>query len=164
MKFTIRRSVFETNSSSMHSFSWVKIFEPDKLNIPKKLYVRAVDFGWFHPIEFDLEEGSTEEKVSYLYSAAIQFEKVGELKKILFNIADTFNFKIYFEDVDMDKFYGIDWNSSSEAKELLCTMLNNEADLLNFLFRDDTDIIITNDNKFEPEIARGGADRKLINF
>ena len=34
MKFTIRNSVFETNSSSMHSFSWVNRLEPDKLIIP----------------------------------------------------------------------------------------------------------------------------------
>ena len=162
MKFTIRRSVFETNSSSMHSFSWVKTFEPNKLNIPKEMSIRAVDFGWYHPIEFRRKEGSTEEKLSYLYTAAIHFDKVDELKAALFNIADDFNFKISFEDVDMDIFYGIDCSSHGKAKKLLYTVLNNYADLLNFLFRDDTDIIISNDNIFDPEIARGGAGRKRI--
>lgn len=162
MKFTIRHSVFETNSSSMHSFSWVKTFEPNKLNIPKELYIKTAIFGWYTPVEF--EQGSVEEKVSYLYTAAVQFNRVEELKENLFNIADTFDFKIYFEEIDMDNFYGIDGNSSDEAKELLYTVLSNDSNLLNFLFRDDTDIIITNDNEFDPEIARDGADRKVIGF
>ena len=162
MKFTIRRSVFETNSSSMHSFSWVRTFEPNRLNIPKEMSIRAISFGWHHPIEFRREEGSTEEKLSYLYTTAIHFDKVDELKAALFNIADDFNFKISFEDVDMDNFYGIDCSSHGAAKELLYTVLNNYADLLNFLFRDDTDIIISNDNDFYPEIARDGAGHKRI--
>lgn len=162
MKFTIRHSVFETNSSSMHSFSYVKTFEPNKLNIPKELYIKTVNFGWYTPVEF--EQGSVEERASYLYTAAVQFNRVEELKENLFHIADTFDFKIYFEEVDMDNFYGIDGNSSDEAKELLHTVLSNDSDLLNFLFRDDTDIIITNDNEFDPEIARDGADRKVIGF
>lgn len=143
MKITIRDSVFETNSSSMHSFSWVKTFEPNKLHFPVELEVKTAEFGWGPPIEF--KEGSVEEKVSYLYTAAVQFDKVEELEEMLINIANTFDFIIYFENINMEEFYGIDHQSSDEAKELLNTVLNNEADLLNFLFRDDTDCIITAD-------------------
>lgn len=162
MKFTIRHSVFETNSSSMHSFSYAKTFEPNKLNIPKELYIKTAIFGWYTPVEF--ENNSVEEKASYLYTAAIQFDKVEELKEALFNIADDFNFTISFEDINMSEFYGIDHSSTDEASELLCNVLNNDAVLLNFLFRDDTDIVISNDNECFIEGALKGEKRTVIGY
>lgn len=162
MKFTIRRLVFETNSSSMHSFSYVKAFEPNKLNIPKELYIKTANFGWYTPVEF--EQGSVEEKASYLYTAAIQFDKVEELKEALFNIADDFNFTISFEDINISEIYGIDHLSTDEASELLCNVLNNYSALLNFLFRDDTDIVISNDNEYFIEGAQTGEERTVIGY
>ena len=77
MKFTIRNSVFETNSSSMHSFSWVNRFEPDKLIIPNFITFKTEDFDWSSELE------GIELKANYLYTAAVNTGKREEFEEAI---------------------------------------------------------------------------------
>ena len=151
MKFTIRRSVFETNSSSMHSFSWVNRFEKDKLIIPNSITFETEDFGWSSELE------GIELKANYLYTAAVNAGKREEFEKAISLIAEDLGFKYKFLHT-LDGY--IDHQSQSDARELIETLLSNHAYLINFLFRDDTDCIITADCC--DEYARKANDRIKI--
>ena len=136
MKFTIRNSVFETNSSSMHSFSWVNRLEPDKLIIPNFITFKTEDFDWSSELE------GIELKANYLYTAAVNTGKREEFEEAICFIAGVLGFKYKFL-YALDNY--IDHQSQSDAQELIETLLSNYAYLINFLFRDDTDCIITSD-------------------
>lgn len=69
----IRKSVFETNSSSTHNICIAKDAE---LIIPKKLKVKFGEFGW----EYDILD-STEEKASYLYTALEHLKRREDIEK-----------------------------------------------------------------------------------
>ena len=136
MKFTIRRGAFETNSSSMHSFSWVNKFEKGKLTVPNFITFETEDFDWSSELE------GMELKADYLYTAAVNAGKREEFEKAISLIAEELGFKYKFL-YTPDKY--IDHQSQSYAQELIETLLSNYAYLINFLFRDDTDCIITAD-------------------
>lgn len=60
MKLQIRRSIFETNSSSTHA---VSIFRGGPYDIPERITIRPGEFGW------ECETYSCpEDKLSYLYT------------------------------------------------------------------------------------------------
>lgn len=151
MKFTIRNNVFETNSSSMHSFSWVNRFEMDKLTIPNSITFETEDFGWSSELR------GIELRANYLYTAAVNAGKGKEFEKVISLIAEDLGFKYEFLHT-LDSY--IDHQSQSEARELIETLLSNHAYLINFLFRDDTDCIITGDCC--DEYARKANDRIKI--
>lgn len=136
MKFTIRHSVFETNSSSMHSFSWVNKFEKDKLTIPDFIVFETEDFDWGSDLE------GIELKANYLYTAAVNSGKKEEFEKAISFIAEDLGFKYKFL-YTFDNY--IDHQSIDKARKLVDTLLSNYTYLINFLFRDDTDCIITAD-------------------
>lgn len=155
MKFTIRNNVFETNSSSMHSFSWVNRFEMDKLTIPNSITFETEDFGWSSELR------GIELKANYLYTAAVNARKAKEFEEAISLIAEDLGFKYKFL-YTLDNY--IDHQSQDEARELIETLLSNHAYLINFLFRDDTDCIITGDccddqaRKANDRIKIGGYD------
>ena len=60
MKIQIRRGVFETNSSSVHTITITK--NPNNLKFPKKLIFDSGDYGWEHACL-----NTPEEKASYLW-------------------------------------------------------------------------------------------------
>ena len=60
MKIQIRKSVFETNSSSVHTITITK--NPNNLKFPKKLIFDSGDYGWEHACLT-----TPEEKASYLW-------------------------------------------------------------------------------------------------
>lgn len=151
MKFTIRNNVFETNSSSMHSFSWVNRFEPDKLIIPNCITFETEDFNWSSELE------GIELKANYLYTAAVNAGKREEFEEAISLIAKDLGFKYKFL-YTLDNY--IDHQSQSDAQELIETLLSNYAYLINFLFRDDTDCIITAD--YSEEEARYSKNRIKI--
>ena len=64
MKIQIRRGVFETNSSSVHTITITK--NQNNLKFPKKLIFDSGDYGWEHDCLT-----TPEEKASYLWEGII---------------------------------------------------------------------------------------------
>ena len=64
MRIQIRKSVFETNSSSVHTITITK--NPNNLKFPKKLIFDSGDYGWEHDCLT-----TPEEKASYLWEGII---------------------------------------------------------------------------------------------
>lgn len=156
MKITIRKSVFETNSSSMHSFSWKTIFDKSELSIPDRVNFYMENFGWSSPFGIsEIEE--VEEKACYLYTAAVLSDKVEEFEDAIKAIAEDLGFEYSFKRGEPYEDGYIDHQSWDTAKTLLQLVLVNEINLINFLFRQDTDCVIVGDcSDIE---ARCGRDR-----
>ncbi len=94
MKKTIRRGVFETNSSSTHAMSIYTESDVDK--IPGHLNVEGRNFDW------DYEELKTpEEKISYLYTCLIErdcescYQNKNEVRKRISAIQNMLYEKLY---------------------------------------------------------------------
>lgn len=153
MKITIRKSVFETNSSSMHSFSWETTFDKSELFIPDKVDFYMENFGWSSPFS-KIEE--TEEKACYLYTTAVLSDKVEEFEDAIRAIAKDLGFEYSFKRGEPYDDGYIDHQSYDDAKTLLHLVLVNDINLINFLFRSDTDCIIVGDcSDIEARYERG---------
>lgn len=68
MKRQIRKSVFETNSSSTHAICITK--KKDNYKIPKHIDFEFGEFGWMYE-----EYSDTHNKASYLITAIFSFNK-----------------------------------------------------------------------------------------
>lgn len=174
MKTQIRRSVFETNSSSTHSISIVR--EPTNIHFPTTLEFNVGEFGWEWKIYSDYLS-----KASYLYTAilyntclesntelsdgkqkcrAMVNEKLNKIKKSLskygikcifhpFQIK-TYNYNDYSNGHPTWSYYPgtrgyIDHGNG--LKEWINTILNDDALLINFLFDNSSVIETGNDNE-----------------
>lgn len=143
MKRQIRRSCFETNSSSTHAICITKN-DVDKTNLPNHVTFTHGEFGW----EFDVHE-DTWTKASYLYQAICGLydnpEKQKNLDRITgllsqYGISCEFepsNSGSYWENGYIDHVY--DTNDFVEA------VLANSETLLRYLFGDSM-IVTGNDN------------------
>lgn len=152
MKFTIRRSVFETNSSSMHTFSWCNKFEPDMLTIPSFVKFETTNFYTGTYLE------GIELRANYLYTAAAWADKKDEFEKAIEDISDDLGFKYVFNYYDAGG--NIDHQSIPQAEVLIDKVLSNYANLINFLFRDDSECIVVGD--YCDDLATRGEDRTAI--
>lgn len=76
MKISVRRSVFETNSSSTHCLCYISGSSTKKP--PKKLHLICVDYGW----EYEIIKG-TESKANYLYSLCLSLGLEEEFKEAI---------------------------------------------------------------------------------
>ena len=174
MKTQIRRSVFETNSSSTHSISIVR--EPTNIHFPTTLEFNVGEFGWEWKIYSDYRS-----KASYLYTAilyntclesntelsdgkqkcrAMVNEKLNKIKNALskygikcifhpFQIK-TYNYNDYSNGHPTWSYYPgtrgyIDHGNG--LKEWINTILNDETLLINFLFDNSSVIETGNDNE-----------------
>ena len=147
MKTVIRRGVFETNSSSIHSICIAKEPLPE-LEFPKKLMFKHGEFGW----EYECYR-SVEGKASYLYAAICEIYsdkyKCEEIKNKLYDILSKRGIEIEFEKEYTDEF-GFKVESyidhSWELKDWLDSLLHSKKRLLNFLFSEKSYIHTGNDN------------------
>lgn len=174
MKTQIRRSVFETNSSSTHSISIVK--EPTNIHFPTTMEFNVGEFGWEWKIYSDYRS-----KASYLYTAILYNtcldsntelidgkqkcrdmvkEKLNKIKNALskygikcifhpFQIK-TYNYNDYSNGHPTWSYYPgtrgyIDHGNG--LKEWINTILNDETLLINFLFDNSSVIETGNDNE-----------------
>lgn len=135
MKKQIRKSVFETNSSSTHS---VCISNTADLILPNDIEFKFGEFGW----EYD-RLSSIAEKASYLYTALYAFndlDYIDELKQIFINkgISSTFEDPngIYCGYIDHN--YGL--------SDFLENIKNDENKLFQFLFSPLSFVLTGNDN------------------
>lgn len=146
MRTVLRKGVFETNSSSVHSICIAKDSCTDQ-EYPEKLYFKHGEFGW----EYECYR-TPEEKASYLYEAVCGiYENRADrenIKNQLFDILGKKGIIAEFEE-DKEDEYGfregyIDhcW----EVKEWLDSVLHSEKRLMNFLFSDKSYVHTGNDN------------------
>jgi len=135
MKRSIRRYVFETNSSSTHSMC---ITKNNVLN-QKSDYIkfRTGDFGW----EQDTLS-SVSEKVSYLYTGILQCDREDLIKDIK-NILDKNNIEYEFEDTNGDNGYV---DHGGELFDFLEEVCKEENKLMRYLFSSESFVLTGNDN------------------
>lgn len=153
----VRKGVFETNSSSMHSLAIINAndYNPE-YNYPKNktLYVYPAEYGWGY-------ERLTEpdEKLSYLFALAAssnglrwldnqdevfvdRFFDLSEVKKIYDTMSDigiAINFVI---DKSSDHYFGY---VDHQSIETIDTFLG-DIPIKDFIFNDKYMVIIDNDN------------------
>jgi len=147
MKLSIRRGIFETNSSSTHAMTICTKNTVGKL--PETMVAKAEQFGWEHRV---LE--TPQEKLNYLYTALIEnceciYEDDENMQKPLSDIKNELCGKLFnlgceldFNDDYIDSCY-IDHGCCIDEKFLNMALENIEDYLLN-----ENSIVITgNDNE-----------------
>lgn len=141
---TIRRGIFETNSSSTHSICITK--RDEKLEFPYSIYFKFGKFNW----EFDYYV-DTEDKASYLYTAIFEcYGQKGASEKIQI-IKDALDKKGIEYEFEEPKFYkyGFDFgyiDHGYENKEFVDAVLKSDDRLYRYLFSYNSYILTGNDN------------------
>jgi len=153
---TIRKSVFETNSSSTHSICISKKM-PEKL--PKEITFEAGQYGWEIDEVFDT--------ASYLYTAL--FNESTQLETDLAHIASVLEkhgIQYDFKPVQMQfnsyskKLKVVDvWiDHSNQLADFLKDIMSDDDRLLRFLCAPDSKILTGNDNVGETDVTIGPDD------
>lgn len=152
MKRQIRKSVFETNSSSTHAICITK--KKDNYKLPKHIDFEFGEFGWGYD-----EYSDTHNKASYLITSIFSFSKseTDENLARLKNILDSHNitYSIPEPKVELDRwrgkeyfYYDIGYNyidHVGETKDFVDAILSDSEKLFRYLFGDSF-IITGNDN------------------
>lgn len=155
MKLTIRKSVFETNSSSTHA---ICIAKKNIENYPESLTFKIGHFGWEKAYYC-----FPEEKASYLYSALAEYylyddgagkknfvNKIEEINKILNKKGIDCTFE-HLDDLYKDGYEAL-WRFDGgidhvyELADFIEDVTNTESKLLRYLFSYDSIVITGNDN------------------
>lgn len=149
MKVSIRKNIFETNSSSVHAICIAN--DPKNLIFPSKVTIRGGEFGW---MPSDLN--TTEEKISYIYTALNLIEdewwRESHYLQRLKNILDSHDIPYKFEkDPEYDNYEDYYIDHESECLPFIEEIFEdgNEDKLERFLFNPDSIIITGNDNNEE---------------
>lgn len=139
----IRRSAFETNSSSTHS---ICITKSNDYTLPEKVTFHLDNFGWEFKSYYD-----TQSKADYLYSGVLGYyyeqpEKIKEVKEWIFKTLTKHGVDCEFatDRVEDGWYAGIDHDMY--LGEFLDAVLRNEKTLLRFLFCAESFILTGNDN------------------
>lgn len=128
-----RLSVFETNSSSVHSICISR--KPYKL--PDKVYFTLGEYGW---------DNAYPDPASYLYTALVSMELehyIDELKDILDSHGVAYSFEELSDDASPWDYY-ID--HCGELRKMIFDLFMDEDRLLRYLFSPETFIHTGNDN------------------
>lgn len=154
MKKQVRKSIFETNSSSTHSIVVGNNGDDIYSGLPNELEFRGGEFGWEHELYTD-----TQSKANYLFTSLLYtdtpLEYVERIKSILakWNIETTFD-EIVQKKYDSgyvcyevpDKYCYVD--HGTENKDLVKALCEDEALLMNYLFSDGSYVETSNDNDY----------------
>ncbi len=145
MTIKIRKSVFETNSSSTHS---ICIAKEGSFDVPSEIHFEFGEFGW----EYDRFD-STWEKASYLYTGLFANERHEDIERIGDMLREA-GVAVTFQDPGKPTVSG-DWryypdsgyvDHSDELKEFLDAVVSDSGSLMRFLFSGLSFIITGNDN------------------
>lgn len=140
----IRKSVYETNSSSTHSICITRK-GISSIELPEKIVFKHGEFGW------DEKKLKTpEEKASYLYQAICAFYEEKERNKVINEIySDLAEFEVdaKFEPEIKTKYgvYGY-IDHPYELKDWLEKILGNKKRLIRYLFSEESFVCTGNDN------------------
>jgi hypothetical protein len=155
MKRQIRKSVFETNSSSTHAICITKS-DVDKTNLPNYVEFEHGEFGWevteYHGLH---------SKASYLYQAicSCYYEDDDKKEKMLDEISETlskYGITCTFEP-DTSEWGDGYIDHGSETIDFVKAVLSDEDKLLRYLFGDSF-VVTGNDN------GDGFSDRMYVNL
>lgn len=141
MKRQIRNSVFETNSSSTHSIAISK----KPAVIGSYISFNIGEFGW---------ENDCVDTADYLYTAILEQNEADELLEQLKEILDNHSIEYKFEEPNYTtssdgNYKWLDYgyiDHSSETRELIFALLDNEDLLMRYLFGDSA-VYTGNDNQ-----------------
>lgn len=143
----VRSSVFETNSSSIHSICIARgsSLRSKDYSYPAHLDVHLRSYGW----EFAKLE-TVEDRASYVYSLAMSMDEAeGEvIKSHIFDICSENDVDVDF-DLDRDDFWGVD--HACDGTEFLLDMLHNKKLLRDFIFCKRSCVFTGNDNSEAPK-------------
>ena len=149
MKIQIRHSVFETNSSSIHSLCIPK----DKpYKVPDYVNFYLKQYGWGPDIETN--------PGNYLYTwlvCAGEYEKIEQLENILYKHGAV---HIEFEPYNKKEYPDFYIDHLEDAEEWVNTIFKDEEKLLHDLFTPGAIIYITNDNTPDHEILEKIAEAR----
>lgn len=152
MKRVIRKSVFETNSSSVHA---IAISREENYSLPKMVYFRFGRYGWEKEIYSDKTS-----KASYLWTGICSLydcDKANEAKAWITSVLNKYNilceFEVWKETFEWKGKAVPDIDGYIDHSDGLCDfmhdILNDENMLLSFLFSDDSFVETGNDNTYD---------------
>lgn len=142
----IRKTIFETNSSSTHAICIQK--DNKNIFIPEELYFHFGEFGW--------DETAANEPADYLYTAIYyiykyceeNIRKFEDYKNYIYNTLAKYGCEAEFD----DKFYDDEgWirgyiDHAGELTEFLDKIRHSEKRLIRYLFGNESFILTGNDN------------------
>lgn len=151
MKKIIRQGVFESNSSSSHSISIMRM--PQEVELPKTIHFAIHTFHHYPYDGDDMDKLSG--RANYLYSIAVWREDEKEFKKHMRRLLGD-KIKLVFgrkpkwwnEDDDDDWNYAwdlINCNAREEAMTLYSEVMSDDVLMMNYLFDDKTEVEICGD-------------------
>lgn len=148
MKLSIRRNVFETNSSSIHA---IAISNEVPSDLPSFIYFGRGEYGWEWE-RYDWED----DRANYLYECLIDlYYGWGNDDSRLIKVCDQikhdlalYGIDCKFEEVNRDTLFAGWVDHGSENKELVEYLLSDPENLIRFLFNDDSYILTGNDNSY----------------
>lgn len=145
----VRKRVFETNSSSMHS---VCISKNNNYEFPSYVYFALDDFGWQNCIYREPHK-----LAAYLYTAIVDYygyenrDEIEDYKNYIYETLGKYGVDCEFEDIVWrGDDYKFNDNGYIDHVAELCDFLNDirksERKLIRFLFSPDSFILSGNDN------------------
>ena len=144
----IRKSLFETNSSSTHAMCIAK--DNDELCIPEELDFSAGEFGWDERFYY-----TTEEKASYLYTALLCTymytrgqKELENIKNHIYELLGKHGCEATFTEPTKSSWGGYDFyiDHSDELDTFVNKITKSDRALLRFLFSPDSFVVTGNDN------------------
>lgn len=148
MKRQIRRSCFETNSSSTHAICITKR-KADKDNFPDSVEFNHGEFGW----EFEVYENVLN-KASYLYQAICDLcyednKKKSEYIDQIYDTLGKYGIECNFDTNDTDENgWSVGYiDHGEDTEDFVNAVMNNENRLLRYLFGE-SKVITGNDNGY----------------
>ena len=155
----VRHGVFETNSSSVHTF--ILSQEPFKGAYPATVVFTFDEFGW----EFDSYDDMWN-KASYLYTALANLYSYEEAKDMLSSMLLPLGIQCEFAPPSKDSYYNMGYiDHIDECEDFIKNVMQSPETLCQFLFDNRSYIHTGNDNCDEsdyPWIDKISEDYKYI--
>ena len=152
MKETVRRGVFETNSSSIHSICISTENKIEELILPSYLVFKTDYFGWKWE-----KSNSTTYKASYLYTALCCLydkKEVSDWQNYIFETLIEYGVEAEFDPVKYDAWGMMDGGIDHVDKTLplIESLRHSKRRLMRFLFDPKSYIATGNDNSWPDRI------------
>lgn len=141
----VRTSVFETNSSSIHSICIARgdRRKPKDWETTIVLTVTMQHFGWeFRKLD------TPDLRASYAYTAAVDLDLGADMKELIWELCGEEGINVVFQDSDDAYFYGVD--HCDGTYDFVKALLHNKRLLKDFIFCKNSCVFTGNDNSEAP--------------
>lgn len=155
----VRSSVFETNSSSIHSICIARgsRLHPKDYESIDHLDISIGDFGWRFK-KYDTAAA----RASYLYTLACDLDRGEEMKNRIFVLLGDLGIDVDFRNADDEEEY---WychvDHAYEAEEFLNSMFHSDRLLIDFILCKRSCVFTGNDNEETPRKQAADEDSWL---